>query len=476
LGLKVSEKRGVFSHTGSDGTFVFGDPSRELIGMLLTQTNRTTRPRENFRELVQLACKQIGGPEKQAAANEVARFDGFYKDIFMDSGKYLTSRKTLHAAESLSLSYEYYAGSAQYQQNEIMVGSEYDPNGVLLFPDGQPRFRMIYVNGGGATRHGESLEAAGLKRIREFYSNGGSYCGSCAGSFFSGRNVDRQPQPRESYLHIFPYNTLNTGMKNVRVGHILPADSPLLNYRQFGSNNRVDDVYHNNGNWLSQEQISNEMEHVEVLATYDHPGHKVDGGAAIWAYKESSDFGRVVNIGCHPEGSASGDKLSLTESSFLYALAGVGDPPLKSHLEFNQKRVMDKSSRDGQPEFTRIGGYQYHHFTLTVPEDSMSEHSRITIALNSDSADLHLYLARDAMAFRKNAAYMDISRQTTKTMSRKLSPGLWYLSVFCADRVRTIEDSVAGFYRTVGDRELLQGVPYTLEVSQFNGRKTNVPE
>jgi len=465
LGLKVLEKRGIFSHTGSDGTFVFGDPSRELIGMLLTQTNKTTRPRENFRTLVQLACNPTFASDDVNSPKGENRYDGFYKDIFMDSGKYLTSRKVLHAAESLSLSYEYYAGADQRKQNELMINSHYDPNGVLLFPDGQPRFKMLYVNGGGATRHGESMTSNGLKRIREFYSNGGSYCGSCAGSFFSGRNVDNQTQARPSYLNIFPYNTYNTGMKNVRVGHILPDNSPLLNYRRFATDNRVSEIYHNNGNWLPRDKISEAMKNVEILALYDHPGHKVDGEAAIWAYKNDPVAGRIVNIGCHPEGSASGDKLLLTESCFLYALAGVGDPRIKSHLKMNQIRVMDKLTVDDQPEFTRIGGQQYHHFTFTVPPAAVGENDRIAIELNGGGlSNLHIYLSRDSAAFRENAYYMATGRQQNKKIIRKLSPGIWYVSVFCEDSVRTIEDSLAGFYRTAGNRELLQGVPYSLEI------------
>ncbi|MCH2361589.1 MAG: serine hydrolase [Pirellulales bacterium] len=471
LGWKVSEKNGVFSHTGSDGTYVFVDPVRELIGMVLTQTNGTTRPRENFRVLVQRACKS--GIDRSGEIRNIneGRFDGFYKDIFMDGGKYLTSRKTLHAANSLTLSYEYYAGTDQSKQNELLIGSDYDTNGVLLYPDGQPRFKMLYVNGGGATRHGESLTANGLDRIREFYFNGGSYCGSCAGSFFSGRNVDSRTEPRESYLNIFPYNTFNTGMKNVRVAHVLPKGSPLLSYRQFGANNRVDDIYHNNGNWLPTETISSSMKNVEILATYDKPGHKVDGGAAIWAYKQETGVGRIVNIGCHPEGSESGDKLLLTESSFLYALDGVGTPMIKSHLELNQVRKMDQFSQDNQPQFARIGGFQYHHFTFTVPPSSFGDNQRITIELKSnESTDLHLYLARESMAFRKNATHMATGRQDTKQITRKLTPGLWHASVFCAKSVDAIEDSVAGFYRTIGDRSMLQGLSYSIEVRQGRGK------
>ena len=38
-------------------------------------------------------------------------------------------------------------------------------------------------------------------------------------------------------------------------------------------------------------------EQTEILATYIHPDHKTDGGAAVWAYRKSESDGRIVNIG-----------------------------------------------------------------------------------------------------------------------------------------------------------------------------------
>ncbi len=253
LGWVVAEPGGVFSHTGSDGTYVWADPAAEMIGMVLTQTNGTTRPRDVFRRLVDQACEVPAGAAPSSSV-EVQKADGYYKDIFMSGGSNLTSRKRLYAAESLGLAYEYYAGSDPSWQNQMLIGCEADENGALLYPDGEPRFRMLYVNGGGATDHGKSLTKEGRNRLRQFYRAGGSYCGSCAGSFLSGRNVDQHEALRMGYLHIFPYNTLNTGIKTTRVGHRIPPDSPLLQFRQFGDDLAVPEVYHNNGNWLSVDE------------------------------------------------------------------------------------------------------------------------------------------------------------------------------------------------------------------------------
>ena len=91
------------------------------------------------------------------AAQDICKAQ-YYKDLFQDSGINLTSRQDLPAARFLGLSYETYYSAKHspmaitvkdtIEQTAIMVGSTIDENGVLLYPDGAPRFKMIYVNGG----------------------------------------------------------------------------------------------------------------------------------------------------------------------------------------------------------------------------------------------------------------------------------------------------------------------------------------
>ena len=458
LGWRVLKAGGVFSHTGSDGTFVWVDPQRQLIGMLLTQTNNATIPRAAFRELVEQACTDMVAAATPAASGPAVRADGFYKDIFMSSGVNLTSRKVLPAAESLGLDYEYYAGADQMQQNQLLIGSPDDENGVLLYPDGEPRFRMLYVNGGGATRHGISLTRAGRDRLRQFSRGGGSYCGSCAGSFLSGRNVDQREELRLGYLHLFPFNTLNTGIQKTPVDHLIPPDSPLLKYRQFGDDRIVEGVYHNNGNWL---QLNNSMQAVEVLASYQHPEHRIDGGAAIWAWQQNPEAGRIVNIGCHPEAAVDGEQLALTEACFLYALDGTGTPGIKATLQNGETREMSATTAAGTPEFTRIGDLQYHHFATVVTAER--PWLRVELAADAD-VDLHLFLHRDDPAQQHNADFANQQPGPQKTLTQKLSPGRWCVGVFCATTVNTMNDSDSGFYRCTGDRSVLNGIPYQITV------------
>jgi len=406
--------------------------------------------------LLLIANAQLGA---QTDTDRKSEPSGFYKDLFMSSGVNLSSRKSLPAAESLGLSYEYYAGKDAEIQNRLMTGDEHDTNGVLLYPDGAPRFRMIYVNGGGATNHGKSLELSGRQTLRQFFNAGGSYCGSCAGSFLSGRNVDSSSNRRLGYLHIFPYNTLNTGLKKEQLDHVIPDDSPLLKYRQFGTENRVAGVYHNNGNWLSLE-TGEHLEHTEVLAVYDTPGKRPDQGAAIWAYKVKAETGRVVNIGSHPEGVKTGDRLSLTEACFLYSLDGTGAPNIKGKLVAGETREMHADTMDETPEFAKIGDGQIHRFSFQVEACI----AKTVIELNSEvDVQLNLYLSQDLSAITTDElAHCVIGERGNKTIRARLAPGTWYVAVECANRVEAVKDATESYYVYDDPQGLLNGVAYSV--------------
>jgi len=48
---------GVYAHSGSDGTYAWVDPSRDLFGLVFTQSPGGVNPREAFRGLVAAACR-----------------------------------------------------------------------------------------------------------------------------------------------------------------------------------------------------------------------------------------------------------------------------------------------------------------------------------------------------------------------------------------------------------------------------------
>ena len=90
---------------------------------------------------------------------------GYYKDVFMDSGIRLSAKKYLPSAINSGFSIEAFIHSKKVTLRDTMLqvecfgGTDEDLNGILLYPDGEPRFRVLFVNGGGAASHGRSLKA-----------------------------------------------------------------------------------------------------------------------------------------------------------------------------------------------------------------------------------------------------------------------------------------------------------------------------
>ncbi|MBE0675936.1 MAG: hypothetical protein IH591_14865 [Bacteroidales bacterium] len=401
---------------------------------------------------------------------------GYYKDIFMDGGIKLTSREDLPAARFLDLSIEYFA-SGRYSstfpptrrdtllQNQLFIGSETDLNGVLLYPDGQPRFRVLYVNGGSATNHGKSLSEPGRSRIVDFVTNGGSFVGTCAGAFLASYGtVSDSLKPRAAYLGVWPGQTLGTGLINSSTGMFVEKDSPLLKYYSFGGDMYIDSVRHNGG-CLAYTGGRRFPPTTEVLLRYDYTktisgSKKIHNEISAWAYKESDITGRVVSIGSHPEGVGSGERLDLMAALLRYAIDGNGVPVLKAELEKNKIRNMFKTTTENDPDYTMIGDRQYHHFRIEVPKGARD----ITVVLNgAEDYHLNLYMKKGDFAIKNTADYKDVNPGAAKQFTFKTLPeGVWYIAVECQTTVETVKTDYGVSY--TGQTDVLNGVPYTIKV------------
>ncbi len=401
---------------------------------------------------------------------------GFYKDLFIDGGNKLTSIGHLPAADLLDLTVEYYV-SSRYKsalpstymdsiiQKKLLCGYPEDLNGLLLYPDGEPRFRLLYVNGGKAANHGESLGELGRARIREFVKNGGSYVGTCAGAFIASSATVRADTvfPRNNYLNIWPGITRGTGLYNGHTGMVVVRDSPLTNYYYFGDGFYIDSLRHNGGCYAYDDlQLP---EHTEVLMRYDFNtkinGKSIDNKVSAWAYKSNLEAGRVVLIGSHPETVTSGDRLYLMAAMMRYALDGNGDPTLKGELINGSKRTMYKSTRDNNPDSTMIGDKQYHHFKIEIPPNTKV----LDIILEGDNSfDIFLYIRKGDFAFKTEADYVYLSKGVDKTIHiDNPEEGTWFVGVECNTTVDVIKTSWG--YEYTGDLDVLNGVPYSIRAS-----------
>ena len=408
---------------------------------------------------------------------------GYYKDVFMDSGIHLEGRRDLPAARFLGLSMETFVAASYYPceltirdtiaQKELICGNPLDENGILLYPDGEPRFRMIYVNGGLATRHGNSLTPEGRENIRKFIENGGSYAGSCAGMFLASNGVyneGKEYAPNKSYLSIWPGTTAESWLDNSYTSVKLSKDSPLLKYYDFGGDFRIDNVRHSNGGYAYYGEGGFIPEGTEPLVRYVYDTVSVDAKTrhmhdqvCAWAYKKNAESGRVVITGSHPEIPAVGERLELMAALLQYAMDGNGAVAVKGDLIPGEVRQMNRSTEDDDPLFTKIGDRQYHHFTVDIPEGTGETVVVLHGYEGADDFDLTLAACKDQLAFHDKTSIKNVSLGCNKTLVlEKPEAGRWYISVFCETTVTAGTGDKGVIY--TGRTDVLNGVPYKIKV------------
>ena len=387
----------------------------------------------------------------------------YYKDVFLDAGIGLSSRKSLAAASYLKLSLEGIsfsrsdATSEEYKlQNDILAGNAEDLNGRLLYPDGQPRYRLLFVNGGSSTTHGRSLTERSLNNMRLFVLNGGSYVGTCAGAFFASKGYDKESD-YPYYLSLWPGVMKHTGLSNVYSGMFLEENSPLLTYADFGNDYYVDSVRHNAGGYPADLPIG-----TEVIARYDYPDKTdVHNRPSIWAYKSNPLTGRIVQTGSHPEEVWSGERLELTAAMVQYALDGNGPVTVKGYLKNGEVRVMDKKTSDEDPDYTRIGDLQTHHFASYIPSNAKN----IRVEINSDSdCNLALMMSQDSYAFLDSAEYISMDPGARQSLFFPyIREGVWYIAVKCLTTVEVYDTEYGQSYS--GKLNVLNGIPYRVKIT-----------
>lgn len=408
---------------------------------------------------------------------------GYYKDAFMDSGIYMVDRDDLPATRFLGLSMETFIAAPYYPceltimdtiiQKELMCGNPWDENGILLYPDGEPRFRMIYMNGGWATKHGSSLTPKGRENIRKFIENGGSYVGSCAGMFLASNGVyeeGKEYTPNGSYLSVWPGTTHNTGLIDSYTSVKIPKDSPLLKYYDFGGDLMIDSLRHNNGGYayygeggIIPEGTEPLMRFIYDTVSKDAKTRHIHNQVCTWAYKKNEESGRVVITGSHPEGVAVGERLEMMAAMMQYAMDGNGIEKIKGELIPGELREMKKSTADSDPLYTKIGDLQYHHFKVTVPANA----KRMVVSLKGydkkDDFDLSLCAKAGEFAYHHATDIKDVSQGCDKVLIINApQAGQWYISVRCENTVETRNGKYGTEY--VKGREVLNGVPYSIKV------------
>ena len=389
----------------------------------------------------------------------------YYKDLLMDSGIGLSEYRTMPCTRRLNLSTETLVAATnnatnQSVQNRYLIGDATDENGILLYPDGEPRYKSVYVNGGVATTHGRSLMAGGRDHFRTYVNNGGCYMGSCAGSFVATIGVIDTYIAHNGYMGLWPGLADNTSTPVIITDYIIPEDSPLLRYDSFGGDFRVDSIKHHNGPYFEHYY---RVPGTEVLARNDCKVYdKFQGHPSIISYHPSPWRGRVTLLGGHPEQYEDGlEGAHLMDAVVRYTLGDPGIAKVKAVLRNGEKRQMTRSTSDEDPAHTKIGDRQCHHFVFAQPEGAKN----IRIRLESlEDFNLSLRLAKGTFAFAEDATSRVENTDRVKELSfSTLEKGTWYIGVQCEDTVSNNSSHTNGISYS-GKTAVLNGAPYTIQV------------
>lgn len=409
------------------------------------------------------------------AESATATVEGYYKDLFSDGGCRLGSTRSLPAAKYLNLSVEYLATSDPSIQSKIIIQADNglwkDDNGVLLYPDGAPRFRCFFSNGGKSIPHGQSLGQTGRQRIRNFFNNGGSYTGSCAGSAIASIKATSgksDQHPRKEYYHIWPARVRYTGLASSHTDITIPKSSPLLKYFDFGGDYRINNLRHNGGNYTIENDDFWWCKGTEVLARFAEPIEGEDqhhrdfiGQVSVWAYKPNTQSGRLAVCGSHPELVKDGEIRDLQAALLKYAMAGNGSPNLKATLENRVTRRMINNQSKG---YEKIGDLQYHHFKIDLPSKSVKK--LIIVLKGRPGIDMNLYLKKNDFAFKGSKEVIEAKNTNAPNeiiSLNNISGGQWYIGVKCNESVKGKQKRP--FFDYTENLNLLNGVPYLITAS-----------
>lgn len=428
---------------------------------------------------VLVATDATAGKREKARAEVLSRSRGFYKEVFMDGGIGLTSRHSLPAAKFLGVDMEYFASEATKNlsqkdtllQNRAFCGSKNDTNGWLLYPDGAPRFRMIYVNGGKARLHARALGDEGRARIQAYVAAGGSYLGTCAGAFIASeaslraRGVEGLTNA-DIYWRLWPGYAQSTRLLKSSTEMNLPKKSALLRYFDFGGDRQVSQVRHNGGCLAHDGEFKSLAAGTEPLALYRYDNTekvKIDGKIAVWGYKANGESGRVILCGSHPEGIGEGERLEFMSAMMLYAMDGNPQPKVKGVLNNGEVREMNKRTEDNDPAYTRIGDRQYHHFEIEIPRNCKKAVVQLDGYEGEKNFDLSLCAKRGELAFHDNTLLKSVAKGCKKSLTiENPKAGKWFVSVFCETTVTANTGKYGTYYR--GRVSVLNGVPYKISV------------
>lgn len=121
-----------------------------------------------------------------------------------------------------------------------------------------------------------------------------------------------------------------------------------------------------------------------------------------------------------------------------YAIDRCGPSKIKGLLKNVKKWEMNKSTEDNDPNHTKIGDLQYHHFVVYIPQDAKNVIFNVT---GDSDSELGLYLSKKTIAYESEAEFKIILQGANPSLVfDRMEPGIWYVSVRSNATVTVVDE------------------------------------
>ncbi|MBT3202343.1 MAG: hypothetical protein HN350_20780 [Phycisphaerales bacterium] len=513
-------------YLGTDEKLVTKRDSKVHIGLL--KTNRYKPEMLTLATTYYWAVDEVSSKRpSRRVKGDVWKFvvrnstEGYVADILFDGGTGVAATKPekVPAVKMTGFTVENLYDSKETQNVFVRVDKDgvKDDNGLILYPDREPRYRFMMVFGGTTRSHVRAVTPEGCKNVHDFWANGGGYTGNCAGAWCAQRkNFNTCPLRYHGAVvgggrvsAILPdgktplkyWETPDPEDKSTwvqKTWKILPRSPVADYYPKAFSDYKVFGLREAGGPKVEPWRLWNE--HCEALFLFDmtrcidgpntkkyfaamkNPWDysdplnldynrlkvansrqiKSQNSCAIWAYKTSDTGGRSVPCSPHPETDLHmGETKYVQAAIFKYVHAGFGRHTAKASLTSGDVRKMNNNSKPG---YEKIGDKQYHHFTIKVPKNTAT----LKVELDGAKYDMNLYAKRGDFAFKGERDVISARNKRgndEKLVIERPKPGVWFIGVKCNTGIETNAKYPKLFKNYKGRLDLLNGIAYSIKAT-----------
>ena len=317
---------------------------------------------------------------------------------------------------------------------EEFIGNKDDTNGVLLYPDGAARTRLLIFPGGVAALASSSLAGMELtedkksdiafvkaavkknpkiyeiprKIAKQAFNTGMNYVGSCGGFFIAASGWYKVPKFILTGFALWPgkVHFHNSGrgdlVLDLKKDHVINQGVP---------GGKLVNLYFNGGPTFAETGIPG-TEFLGTLKGIPVKDPKVQNNIGLMAYRNPDcRGGRLVVCSGHPE---------VRHQQFLYKMA--------RYAMAHKFRIPEKEIEKGKELKAIIGDKQFQIYRINIPKGTTA----FSVEISGTKENVGLYLRNwNVPTLKKSDKHIEVKKEKTGRIEfANPPPGLYFIGVY----------------------------------------------